>query len=186
MKFTEKHLNILLMLILSILLLEVTAECKSQEIKNDSITNDNLKEVNETLRKNSVYLELFGNSFYQYSIGYDRILFDKENNKFSIASGIGYLPLEISSLNHEWYNYIFTSQVNYFTGNEHHFETGLGFTYIGKKYGDYYDIIMSLKIGYRYQKQEGGLFIKSSLTPLYFLTTNSFGPWAGLIVGWTF
>ncbi len=171
---------------LPILLLEVTVKCKSQEIKNDSITNDNLKDVNGRLSKNSVYLELFGNSYFQYSIGYDRIVFDKENNKFSIASGIGYLPLEISSFESEWFNYIFTSQVNYFTGNEHHFEAGLGFTYIGKKNSDYYDMFLLLRIGYRYQKQEGGLFIKSSLTPLYSLELNQFLPWAGLIVGWTF
>ncbi|MEA1875145.1 MAG: hypothetical protein U9N51_12085 [Bacteroidota bacterium] len=186
MKFTEYRLNLLLIFMLPILLLHVNSECKSQDIKNDSVINYNQKNENERLRKNSVYLELFGNSFYQYNMGYDRILFDKRKNKLSIASGIGYLPLEISSLNCEWFNYIFTSQVNYFTGKEHHFETGLGFTYIGKKNSDYYEMLISLRIGYRYQKQDGGLFIKSSLTPLYFLKINQFGPWAGVVVGWTF
>jgi hypothetical protein len=166
--------------------MHVTFESKSQDMKNDSFINDNQKNENEKFRKNSVYLELFGNSYFQYNVGYDRILFDKGKNKLSIASGIGYLPLEISSHNFGWFNYIFTSQVNYFTGNEHHFETGLGFTYIGKKNSDYYDIFLLLRIGYRYQKQDGGLFIKSSLTPLYSLEVNQFLPWAGIVVGWTF
>lgn len=122
------------------------------------------------LKKNTVFAEIGGNAFI-YSINYDR-LFDV-SNKFKISARIGIhyshyvpfkyyktfcIPFEISGL----YS-IYRSK--------HFIEIGSGLSYL-RSYDRVTDhtediIILALRLGYRFQKPEGGLFIKIGFVPLY-------------------
>ena len=132
--------------------------------------------------KNTIYLEILGNAGYLYNISYDRLLYTKENNNISLGLGAQYLPSsDLSS------DYILSvsPQINYLYGVKHYFETGLGFSYdfnVG-------DFVVPIRIGYRYQKPDGGLFYKIGFTPFYIndlLGSPALIPWGGLALGWTF
>ncbi|MBK8808479.1 MAG: hypothetical protein IPO21_18345 [Bacteroidales bacterium] len=130
----------------------------------------------KTRMKNTVFVEIFGNSFFLYNVGYDRILMSKGKRNISAGLGTQVIDGEFS----------LSPQVNYFYGIKHHIETGIGFTYYF--ISDCY--IIPVRIGYRYQKPEGGLLIKVALTPFYGrnipFDNSNFMPWAGLTLGWTF
>lgn len=155
-------------ILVSTLLLLLQLDCYSQ---------DETPEI----AKNSIYTEFFGSAVYLYNISYDRIVFAKEKNKISLALGAQYLP---SSDSPSDYIFSVSPQINYFRGNIHHFETGIGVT-VGFNNEDF---IVPIRIGYRYQKPEGGMFCKIGLTPLYvqnFMGGPALIPWGGFAIGWT-
>ena len=106
-----------------------------------------------------------------YSLNYDRIFV--VSNKFRISTRIGVhftnkfplefyrtfcIPFEMSGL-YSIYN------------NKHFIELGSGISYLNS-----YDritnhtediLILALRLGYRYQKSVGGLFVKIGFVPLY-------------------
>jgi hypothetical protein len=122
------------------------------------------------LKKNTVFFEIGGNAII-YSINYDRLFNVSRKFKMSARIGIHYtnkfplqyyrtvcIPLEISGL----YS---------FFRDKHFVEIGTGLSYLNS-----YDritnhsediIILALRLGYRFQKPEGGLFIKVGFVPLY-------------------
>jgi hypothetical protein len=108
--------------------------------------------------RNSVFIEILGSAGYLYNITYDRVVFSREQNHISTGLGIQYLP---SDLSRDHISSI-SPQINYFHGTTHHFETGLAVAY------DFYsgDLAIPIRIGYRFQKSDGGLFYKIGLTPL--------------------
>lgn len=134
--------------------------------------------------KNTVYLELFGSAGAVYNITYDRIILSSGQNNLSAAIGLQYFPLGVTEEeNHNIYS--ISPQINYFTGKIHRFELGLGFAY------DFYEggFVFPLRIGYRYQKNEGGMFYKVGFTPLYsndLFWHTTILPWGGIAVGWSF
>jgi hypothetical protein len=158
-------------LILTIILL-LHFDCFSQDNKQD-------------LSKNSIYGEIFGNAGYLYNLTFDRIVFTKDQKNISIAIGLQYfnsndIDEPIASI---------SPQINYFIGkNGHHFETGVGvaFDYLNNDY------VIPLRVGYRYQKKQGGLFFKIGFTPLiiedFYFSDSRFTlfPWGGLGIGLTF
>lgn len=122
------------------------------------------------LKKNTIFLEIGGNAFI-YSVNYDR-LFDV-SNKIKLSSRIGIhftnefplqyyrtlsIPVEFSGL----YS---------ISGNKHFLEVGVGLSYLNSsnkvtKHTE--DVIaLALRLGYRFQKPEGGLFVKIGFVPLY-------------------
>lgn len=119
---------------------------------------------------------------YLYNFSYDRIIFTKEKNNVSIGLGTQYFPS--SDLVRDYILSV-SPQINYFYGIKHHFETGLGVVYdLNSK-----DLLYQIRIGYRFQKPNGGLFYKIGFTPIYI--NNFFGSpalflWGGLAIGWTF
>lgn len=151
----------------------------SRAFSQDNTIGANNKSIN------TVYIELFGNAGYLYNLTYDRIVFTKGKSNISTGLGAQFFPSSDLASDHI---ISLSPQVNYFYGHKHYFETGIGVTY------DFvsYDMVLPIRIGYRYQKPDGGLFFKVALTPLLTKSYPIFGenltaiPWGGLSVGWTF
>lgn len=178
MKNTNK--NIILLLILFMPFWGVAQISENMHL-NNSLENEINNHNYDDIKKNAVYFELFGNGIY-YSIGFDRTLLHVSNSGFSIAHGFSYLLKN---------NNLFLSpQINYFYGEKHRFEIGLGLTYciLQKDETEY----IFYRLGYRYQKQEGGVFYKIALTPFTVLEAApgwnlpSIFPFMGFTIGWTF
>jgi len=177
---------------LYILVLVSTFESRSQIKENFVYSFDSLEYKtntlnNETFAKNAVHFELLGNGFL-YSLGYERIFIHKQKHKLFGNFGFSY-----------WKNdYGIHPQVGYLYGIKHSFELGFGYTlfltyednpYVVTKPQLLYDNLFFLRIGYRYQKAEEGIFYKAAFTPFH-ITDNSYipliMPWIGLAVGYSF
>jgi hypothetical protein len=141
---------------------------------------------NNKISKNSIYFELLGSAGYLYNISYDRIVLTKGKNHISTGLGFQYTPFSSKLTNNPVSS--LSPQINYFYGIKHHFETGLGLVY----YFNSSDLDIPIRIGYRFQKPEGGLLFKVALTPLLTKSYPIFGegllliPWGGIAIGWTF
>jgi hypothetical protein len=130
--------------------------------------------VNDTIKvkRNTVYLEGFGNGGL-YSLNYDRILYYRPKLKVSSRAGFGIIS---------GFDFIsFPVEVNLIRGDENCLELGLSASYIkglqkgtifepdfDNFVGDYISssIYGSLRIGYRYQRKEGGFTFRIGFTPL--------------------
>ncbi|MCX6189242.1 MAG: hypothetical protein NTW54_06530 [Bacteroidetes bacterium] len=167
-------------------------------------------------QRNSAYIEIFGQGL-NSSFTFDRLyrLNKKVKSSFSIGLVIvpkfehfgegGYLGVPIS------YNFLFGKK-------NHHLELGMGLTVLGLSSGfagegltkviSYYSYFTP-KIGYRFQKPQGGLFFRIGLAPMIaFINYATFGglsdyrnfeyfnnvvdlgyrvfPWPGMSFGYTF
>jgi hypothetical protein len=128
--------------------------------------------------KKAVYLEVGGGSGF-YAINYSKIFHQKGMLKLSTSVGFSIwpntnidsktswlpaLPLEISAL---------------YGKSNHHLELGMGFTsYLNTSF-DFdsetfetikkvvFDAFIPLRVGYRYQKPEGGFFFRVGYTPFF-------------------
>ncbi len=187
--------SILTMLMFVYMLL--SSVCIAQSDKNDTIyigtendVQNNLE--NKTFKKNSVYFELFGNGLI-YSLGYERILWSKDIHKLSTAIGFSYQP----PFTHDGSDtyYFIPSEINYLIGKKHHFELGLGITFPlhQKNVSHISDIgyVLFFRIGYRYQKEEGGELFRIGFTPFKAIEPSSTWnlpviPWGGITIGWAF
>lgn len=127
------------------------------------------------LARNTLYIDLATKGAY-YSLNYDRIFHqgDKLNFSgkigFSIFKDVLALPLGI----------------NLFTGKKnHHFDLGIIFMPYIEKYksflskNDLSDKFLYIipGIGYRYQKQEGGFYFKTTFSPMLILDPRSSDFW---------
>lgn len=139
------------------------------DIYNNNLDGDNIK-------KNTVYIELLGNGVY-YSIGYGRIVEEKNNKILSIALGLSYV-----SSRHEtvW----ISSQIISSRGvSRHRLELGLGYT-LGLQYVYTHVIepkILKLhyifyRIGYQYHCKSGKFIYKLAFTPLTHFSDGWFFP----------
>jgi hypothetical protein len=135
----------------------------------------NAQVVKKSMQKNTFFLELGGNGFF-YSLNYDRILLDHTAWKISARTGAMYMP-GIFEANRHMIG--LPMEISYLRGrNNHHLELGLGFTpiydtylrtdYDGRQYvGQDLVLIGVARVGYRYQKREGGMFYRAGFTPLH-------------------
>lgn len=150
-------------------------------------------------RKNTMFIEILGNGA-TFTLNYDRLLIQAKG--FKIAGRIGYsippkihhitsIPLEISLLISDH--------------GSHHFEIGTGLSYIRglEKKDIIYDFVGARKfvseslyapfrIGYRYQRQRGRLFLKAGVIPMFSIHEfeNEFDRdsyvWLGGAIGYSF
>jgi hypothetical protein len=156
--------------ILLVCFLLIAAACSAQ------------RDSSETTAKNSFHLELFGSSYYFYNLTYERILLNGTKGKLSSGLGFQLFPAIPGS---DGDIFSFTPQVNYFFGVKHHFETGIGVCYFLNNE----EIAVPLRVGYRFQKPEGGFLFKFALTPTFvpdFFGEAVFLPWAGAGIGFAF
>ncbi|MDX2188785.1 MAG: hypothetical protein SFY32_02885 [Bacteroidota bacterium] len=131
------------------------------------------------IKKNTVFVELLGNG-YLYSLNYDRVINYKSKFKQTFRIGLAYLPFSPLSEIHLPFEYNFL-----FGKKDGHFEMGIGLTpalwtyqYISEndtRFGFY----NYLRIGYRYQKPNGGFFFRAGFMTIYhflgyYFTSNSF------------
>ncbi len=146
-------------------------------------------------KKNAVYLELLGQGLF-YSVNYDRILL--VGNKLALSGRVGLSYYPITSF-FDAHTIAIPIEFNLLVGNGlTYFEFGLGGTYMQglDKPNFSKSFFASLRLGYRYQKDEGGLMFRIGFTPLlpiilddeYQLDTDYIPllPSVGLSVGYTF
>jgi len=160
-----------------------------------ALGNANCQEVNKTLTaKNTLFIELGGAAGIA-SFNYDRLLFEI-GEKISVSGRIGvssysdfyknttpdlYLPLDIFGL------YAF---------DVHHIELGLGLTFLNYAARDIDDlglvqfiriteVLFNPSLGYRFQKPEGGIFLRINCTPFIYGRPIIFSNWGGVSIGYT-
>ena len=132
---------------------------------------------------NSLYVEFLGSSGLIYNITYDRILYLKNDFGITGAIGLQYFllgkPEGAGSI-----------QINFIHGNTHYLEYGIGSIFFYNHIKNFYSgKTVPLRLGYRYQRKNGGFFFKIAFTPLL---TDAFDnqlmilPWGGVSFGFTF
>lgn len=172
-------------------------------------------------KRNTIYIEAFGQGLLN-SLSYDRLYRTGKKIKTSVSAGVTIMPsIGIS----DFYS---GAQISYnflFTKKNHHLELGMGFNFLmdevkeGVEYmgesgneRNYY-LYFTPKLGYRFQRPQGGIFFRVTFTPLvafmnrvggisiggtevvnsryeFFTNVVSFGnrafPWGGISIGYTF
>ncbi len=154
-------------------------------------------------KRNTFFLEFGGQGGF-YSIGYDRILEINGKIRHTSSIGLSYLFLGVGS-NTELRPQIFSLPYSNNIVFKNGFELGIGVTialYTETRTSYYHggsstntEITTYLfavpRIGYRYQKNTGGIFFRAALTPLVKLISDdpSFSrvfPWGGISIGKSF
>ncbi len=158
---------------------------------------NNDKAVTQNSKKNSVFIEGGGNGFLG-SVNYDRItgpIFEKLKISFRIGIGQNIVPfsysptLPIAPL----------VELNLLFGKEkHYFETGFGVNFSSSTDDNYYGFhstspkrvttlfpYETFRLGYRYQKPNGGLFFRAAFTPNFGSQLSGFF-WIGVSLGYSF
>ncbi|WP_187264744.1 hypothetical protein [Pontibacter beigongshangensis] len=173
----------------------------------------------EFTKKNSIYVEA-GGLTPGYSLNYDRMVFQRNSLKVLARAGVSAFTVRnrtrqaLSEFGDKRaLDYGLISEVSVVMGKRnHHFETGLGYSYsntVGyhkrKENGvltDFYRIVfhghhLVSHIGYRYQKPSGGLVLRAGLKPVLISKSvnnakylsnsyNFFDLSAGVSLGWSF
>ena len=196
--------------LLTVLALIIASGFATQAQENNVVSADGIKTYTETLdfAPNSVFVEVGGNGT-QYSVNYDKIWVAVNKIKLSTQIGIGMS----SAIMQGDCDPIIPVKLNLLVGqNRHFFETGIGATVafgfeettastssesangthiwqvqVPREYASVY---VSAHVGYRFQSPDGGLFLKTSLSPTmaaYTKTTKANPTLAGSIgIGYTF
>jgi len=149
------------------------------------------------IKKHTIFLELGGQGGF-YSIGYDHIYQTdaKLKKSFSIGLSVSPLPTELVSVPAMMYCVPLSINAVRFR----YFEYGIGITpsVLQRTYTQFgsnseYQLspmfFITPKMGFRYQKDNGGLFFRVSVIPMIHLGTDYFNritPWAGLSFGRSF
>ncbi|PRY16526.1 hypothetical protein CLV24_101372 [Pontibacter ummariensis] len=121
--------------------------------------------------ENAVYLEVAGNSD-TYSINYERILYQQGLLKAGLRAGIG-TNLFILEDDTGVYPIVPVEAIALLGRERKHFEFGLGYT---RRFTDDVDLLRNMyfgRIGFRYQKPEGGLLVRVALTPFISPESNT-------------
>jgi hypothetical protein len=149
------------------IILTVLNHCHSQgQSKSDSIG----------IRRSSVFLEIGGNATV-YSINYDYLVIAKKHFKTALTIGLSgykgspYPDIELSP------------QLNLLFGGKVCAEIGVGYT----KSLTFQNGYAVLRLGFRNQRPDGGIFWRFAFTPLLqpFGEALPFWPWLGLSIGYT-
>lgn len=129
--------------------------------------------------KNAVFVEILGNSG-GYGLNYGRIFHQK--NRMKISGSVGFSAVyqrPVEFLNPSYWIPVFASEVTAFLGkSRHHLEFGAGFFTLrdrdfifdtsfphNTREETHWDQYINARIGYRYQKPEGGFFFRAGYTP---------------------
>jgi len=177
---------------------------------NSVISQEN--NVNNTLEKNTIYTEAFGQGFC-WSLNYDRLFNTEKRIMNSYTAGIVYVPESIQFGDGTYFG--IPLSYNWLIGKKsHHLELGIGLTSLlvnpnSSVKSDFY-AYLTPKIGYRFQRPQGGLFFRATATPMIDLLnvhtqkfvsdkSRSFStlsnvagldyavfPWPGLSIGYSF
>ncbi len=118
--------------------------------------------------KDAIYMELGGTGLI-YSLNYDRLLMQEEKLAISVNLGVSYIPNFFPNSD---FAHIYGNSLGFSTlvGSSRHFaEIGFNASYWYMKDIDddvYWLTFLPIRLGYRYQKKEGGLFFKTSFMPI--------------------
>lgn len=160
------------------------------------------KETKVFTAKNALYVE-FGGTSGRYAVNYSRIVHQKGKLKLNVSAGFAMWHNTIDSKT-TWLPVVPLEFSALYGKSNHHLEAGVGFTSFldqGVKLdlGTYesstkivFGAILPFRLGYRYQKPEGGFFYRIGYTPFFDLPFSenksiSFQPYhAGLSIGKSF
>jgi len=191
----QLKLSVFLFLIFSLTNFISVSQTQMNRIKNDSTSL-------RTGNKNTLFVELLGNAA-AISINYDRIVLRKKNISLTVCIGAGMIPSNLinqalhNSFKSNYVVYGIPISTNLFWGRrKSHFEIGAGLTYHQGMYGlgpnKYSKTLFAVaRLGYRYQKENGGFFWKIGLTPLFAIAdfgeieSSAAVPLSGISLGYT-
>lgn len=140
--------------------------------------------------KNSVYVELLGNAGL-YSVNYGRIFHQHNRLKISGSAGFSYFRQSRGGQSFgisDYWTPMLPIEITAFWGkSRHHLEAGTGISFYSSQrltYNPDYpptnfqedislEAVLPLRLGYRYQKPEGGFFFRVGYTPLFNLNLGS-------------
>ncbi|MBN2612711.1 MAG: hypothetical protein JXB00_14235 [Bacteroidales bacterium] len=149
--------------------------------------------------RNAIFVEILGNSG-SLSINYDHLLFLFPQLKIAGRIGLAFLPVNdvISGIP-------FEISLLVPSGRNHHFELGTGLSYIkgiqnehimallvGEIVKTSESLYIPFRLGYRYQREKGGFFLKAGVVPvvsIYEFEKHFSGKshlWFGLGLGYSF
>ncbi|WPR76406.1 hypothetical protein [Algoriphagus sp. NG3] len=155
------------------------------------------------IARNAVYLEVGGSSG-RYAANYSKIFHQKGKLKLNASAGFSMWRNEKLDSRTSWLPAIPLEVTAFYGKSNHHLEMGFGFTsFLGTSLAidsETYETIdkvvfsaaIPLRIGYRYQKPEGGFFFRVGYTPIIDFPPRtggnwSFNPyWAGVSFGKSF
>lgn len=153
--------------------------------------------------KNAVYLEVGGSSG-RYAVNYSKIFHQKGKLKLSASAGFSMWRNQLNDFKTIWLPVIPLEVTAFYGKSNHHLELGFGFTsYLSRtldinsetfEFSDkvIFGAFIPLRVGYRYQKPEGGFFFRVGYTPIIDFPPRtggnwSFNPyWAGVSFGKSF
>ncbi|REG94539.1 hypothetical protein [Algoriphagus antarcticus] len=153
--------------------------------------------------KNAVYLEVGGSSG-RYAVNYSKIFHQKGKLKLNASAGFSMWRNEKLDSKTSWLPVIPLEVTALYGKSNHHLEMGFGFTSflstslkLVSETFEFRDKVVfgafiPLRVGYRYQKPEGGFFFRVGYTPIIDFPPRtggnwSFNPyWAGVSFGKSF
>lgn len=161
------------------------------------------KEAETFSARNAVYVE-FGGGSGIYAFNYSKIFHQKGKLKLNATAGFSMWPNSRIDSKTTWLPAIPLEVSAFYGKSNHHLEVGVGFTsYLETtpefdsntlefNYYVVYDALIPIRIGYRYQKPEGGFFFRVGYTPYFSVPVGggeswSFDPYlAGISFGKSF
>jgi len=171
----------------------------------DSTVQQNIKS------KNAIFIEGLGSSASFVSLNYDRIIFQSEITKLTISAGVGLFPVvDKENIAHKNVYYIYGLPVstNLLLGKKKHYaELGVGVSYskgLEASFSSTGRVVLSEmlflvpRVGYRFQRNQGGFFFRIGFTPLVLLKNytysqfigitpiKTFTPYGGICFGYSF
>jgi len=126
-----------------------------------------LQAQENSIKKNTVSLELAGSGLF-YSVNYDRLLIIDTKLRLTGNVGVWYLP-QIEAFSD--FNIIGgVIGFNTLIGKQKHFaELGINVSYLNMiDFEDnmFHTLYLPIRLGYRYQKDDGGVFLRASFMPI--------------------
>jgi hypothetical protein len=154
----------------------------------------------QSFRKNTVFIEILGNAG-TYSLNYDRLLYQSKGYKLAGRLGFSFFPKKTYNIQ----SMPFELSVMFFASGNHHIEIGSGLSYIkgletkdvitdftgSRKYVSE-SLYLPFRLGYRYQRQRGRLFLKAGVIPMIGIYefekefSNKSHVWLGGAIGYSF
>jgi hypothetical protein len=163
-------------------------------------------EVEKFTARNGIYLEAGGSSG-RYAVNFSRIFYQKGKLKLNASAGFSLSRSSIdfdSYTSKKWLPVLPLEFSGFYGKRNHHLELGFGVIFfldqaieLNPDTFEFYPrtvfgTILPTRIGYRYQKPEGGFFYRVGYTPFFKLPLAtgddlSFQPWfAGVSIGKSF
>jgi len=153
--------------------------------------------------KNAIYLEVGGSSG-RYAVNYSNIFHQKGKLKLNASAGFSMWRNKISDFKTIWLPVIPLEVSALYGKSNHHLEMGFGLiSFLDRtlaidsetfEFSDkvVFGAVIPVRIGYRYQKPEGGFFFRVGYTPFFNLPVGERKDWvftpifAGVSVGKSF
>lgn len=146
--------------------------------------------------KNAVYLDIMGTGGW-YSLNYERSMYSADKLHLGISGGVSANHFKdfTGKFNPDW---SFPVSLNAFYGRNHHAEFGIGSTFVSvvRANQDYdperaLNINMTMTLGYRYQRPEGGFLFRAAYTPIIpvyreYTERGGFKNWFSVSFGYSF